>query len=62
MKGLNKTFVIQDRRLDRSSLTTKSDLVSKTARKLLLDFFQEFPHIINLTHYKYALLRNTIAS
>ena len=55
MKGLNKTFVIQDRRLDRSSLTTKSDLVSKTARKLLLDFFQEFPHIINLTHYKYAL-------
>lgn len=55
MKGLNKTFVIQDRRVDRSSLTTKSDLVSKTARKLLLDFFQEFPHIINLTHYKYAL-------
>ena len=55
MKGINKTFVIQDRRVDRSSLTTKSDLVSKTARKLLLDFFQEFPHIINLTHYKYAL-------
>ena len=55
IKGLHKTFVVQDRRLDRSSLTTKSILVSKTARKLINDFYKEFPEIISAKDYKYAL-------
>ena len=55
IKGLNKTFVIQDRRRDRSSLTTKSILVSKTARRLIFDFYNEFPNLISKKDYKYAL-------
>ncbi|MFL2983037.1 MAG: hypothetical protein ACJZ12_01435 [Candidatus Neomarinimicrobiota bacterium] len=55
IKGLHKTFVVQDRRVDRSSLTTKSILVSKTARRLIYDFFREFPEIISKRDYKYAL-------
>lgn len=55
IKGLHKTFVIQDRRLDRSSLTTKSILVSRTARRLINDFYKEFPEIISANDYKYAL-------
>ena len=55
IKGLHKTFVIQDRRVNRSSLTTKTVLMSLTARRLLRDFYDEFPKIITKRHYKYAL-------
>ena len=55
IKGLHKTFVVQDRRLDRSSLTTKSNLVSRTARRLIKDFYKEFPEIISSRDHKYAL-------
>tara|TARA_B100000131_G_scaffold322779_1_gene378032 strand:+ start:1163 stop:2068 length:906 start_codon:yes stop_codon:yes gene_type:complete len=55
IKGIQKTFVVQDRRPNRSSLTTKTILVSSTARRLLKDFYDEFPNIITKKDYKYAL-------
>ena len=55
IKGIQKTFVVQDRRPNRSSLTTKTILVNSTARRLLKDFYDEFPNIITKKDYKYAL-------
>ena len=55
IKGLNKIFVRQDRSVNRKSLTTKTGLVYKTARQLLLKFYSEFPDIITLNDYRYAL-------
>ena len=53
--GLHQTLVTQDRREDRSSLTTKIQLKNNVSRKLLIDFYNEFPYIIEPYHYKYAL-------
>ena len=53
--GLHQTLVTQDRREDRSSLTTKIQLKNNVSRKLLIDFYNEFPYIIKPYHYKYAL-------
>jgi len=55
IKGLKRNFVIQDRSIDRQSLTTKTELVYKTSRKLLINFYKEFPNIIKMKDYKYAL-------
>ena len=53
--GVNKTFVIQDRRPERSSLTTKIKLKNKIARQLIRDFYLEFSHMINYNDYRYAI-------
>ncbi len=54
IKGLNKIFVRQDRSINRKSLTTKTGLVYKTARQLILNFYSEFSDIITLNDYRYA--------
>ncbi len=55
IKGLHTTFVRQDRKKNRSSLTKNDFLANNTAKKLLRDFYIKFPHIIKQYHYKYAL-------
>ena len=53
--GIHKTFVIQDRRPQRSSLTTKVKLKNQISRQLIRDFYLEFPHLINYNDYRYAI-------
>tara|TARA_B100001113_G_C20918436_1_gene538980 strand:- start:402 stop:803 length:402 start_codon:yes stop_codon:yes gene_type:complete len=55
IKGINKVFVRQDRRIDRNSLTKKHLLAGIIVRKLLKDFYSEFPHIVSKKDYRYAL-------
>ena len=55
IKGIKKVFVIQDRRKERSSLTTKNKKAGKIVRELLLDFKEEFDYIISDKDYNYAL-------
>ena len=55
IKGINKVFVRQDRRDNRSSLTKKHFLAGNTVRTLLKDFYSEFPNIITRKDYQYAL-------
>lgn len=55
IKGIKKVFVIQDRKKERSSLTTKNKKAGKIVRELLLDFKEEFDYIISDKDYNYAL-------
>jgi len=55
IKGIQKVFVRQDRRKERKSLTTKNKKAGKIVRELLLDFKNEFSHIITNKDYNYAL-------
>lgn len=55
IKGINKVFVRQDRRINRSSLTKKHFLAGTIVRRLLKDFYTEFPHLISKKDYRYAL-------
>ena len=55
IKGINTVFVRKDRTHDRQSLTTKSELVYKTSKKLLLDYYKKYPRLISFVDYRYAL-------
>ena len=55
IKGINKVFVRQDRRINRNSLTKKHLLAGTIVRKLLKDFYNEFPHLVSKKDYRYAL-------
>ena len=55
IKGIKKVFVIQDRRDERTSLTTKNKKAGKIVRELLLDFKEEFNYLISDRDYNYAL-------
>ena len=54
-QGYKKVFVVQDRRKERFSLTTKNKKAGKIVRELLLDFKEEFSHLISDKDYNYAL-------
>jgi len=53
--GLNQSLVRLDRRPNRNSLTMNGELKNKVARKLIKDFYDEFPQIIKRVDYTYAL-------
>lgn len=53
--GINQSLVRLDRRSERSSLTTNKKLQFRIARKLIKDFFNEFPNLISQNDFKYAL-------
>ena len=53
--GLNISLVKLDRRINRNSLTSQNNLKYKVARNLIRDFRKEFPDIISLKDYKFAM-------
>ena len=53
--GLNQPLVRLDRRPNRNSLTNNNELKNQVSRKLIKEFYDEFPQILKREDYAYAL-------
>lgn len=53
--GISNSLVRLDRRQDRSSVTSKKQIMFKASRELIRSFAYEFPNLISKNDYKYAL-------
>lgn len=53
--GINKSLVLLDRRNDRNSITSNKVKMFKASRELIRSFYYEYPEIIKLEDFKYAM-------
>lgn len=53
--GISNSLVRLDRRQDRSSVTSKKQIMFKASRELIRSFAYEFPNLISKNDYQYAL-------
>lgn len=53
--GIAKPLVLLDRRIERDSITTHKKKMFKASRELIRSFYYEYPEIIKIKDYKFAM-------